>query len=177
MGLYEMSRRKACNPWSKEYWSAQQMTRMGLNTEIKLRILSLEVDHWLGTKSHEQGGSPLFWALSTGQKQSRGSGYWAVNVRPVLQKSYHQWVRTELWGPGWAKPAAGSDDITGARRSGISLGTKAGAGSLSEALLLSTGCFSLEQPPALAGMEQGHTPLSFLSRLFSSPSLFSFRGS
>lgn len=64
------------------------------------------MSHCLGYKSYEQGES-TFHSMSTDQKQSRGSRHWALDVRPELQKSHQQQVRTELWGPGWPDPTGG----------------------------------------------------------------------
>ena len=50
--------------------------------------------------------------MNTDQKWSRGSGYWAPDVRPELQQSHYQPVRNKMWGLSWAEPVAGGQMVS-----------------------------------------------------------------
>lgn len=101
----------------------------------------------------------------------------ALDVRPELQKSYHQQVSTELWGRDWAELAGGGHMASlGLKELCKSLGTKARAG-VSEVILFSPECIGLGQPPTLAGAEEASTHPFPSPELFSSSLLLSVRAS
>lgn len=101
---------------------------MVLGTGIKLGILSPDVDHWLGTKSHQQGGSLLFRVQVRNSQGDLDIETWMSDQcsrNPTTSQS-----ELSCGDLPWLSLQLGSDDITGTYGGGISLGTKARAGSV-----------------------------------------------
>ena len=128
----------------------------------ELSLMSREeawfLEHWV--RSDSQG----FWILGLGCQIS------APEIPPPASQNWV--VGTWLsWTCSWGQMTS-----LGPREVASAWEPKPGL-DLFWVLRFSPGCFSLQQPLALAGMEERYTPLPLCPRLFSSSPLFSVRGS